>query len=70
MISVIDNNNFNITFSNDSFSQTSVLRFSVAVDDQLRGNGVMYYCTASNDQGPAVDSNATLLTLAGEMRIA
>lgn len=64
-ISTTDDN-FDITFSNNSIYLTSVLRFTVAVDDPLRGNGSTYYCRAANGLGEGAESNSTLLTVAGE----
>ena len=65
IVSAVDSN-FNITLSNDSFTQTSVLSFIATEMDSLRTNGTILYCVADNSIKSGVESNRTLVTIAGE----
>ncbi len=58
---------FNITLSNiDRFTQNSVLSFIATEMDPLRANGTIIYCVAYNSIRSGVESNRTLVTIAGE----
>ncbi len=64
MTSSIDSD-FNITLSNSTFTQTSVLRFIAMETYPLRENGSTPYCVADNGIGMGIESNRTLVTIAG-----
>ncbi|XP_064387090.1 receptor-type tyrosine-protein phosphatase S-like isoform X2 [Halichondria panicea] len=64
MTSSVDSD-FNITLSNSTFTQTSVLRFVAMETYPLRANGSMPYCVADNDIEMGIESNRTLVTIAG-----
>ncbi len=58
---------FNITLSKfNSFARTSVLSFIATETDPLRANGSMPYCMADNSIGMGIESDRTLVTIAGE----